>query len=191
MAVNNNPISMLAIEENQNNFFPIDISELDLGVNSLFCSIKELDCLMFGFGLECIKNKIKKANIVSDESLAKELVIIYQQDGKLKKVPIITKELLNDKGISELIGENIHDKVFLNRIYNRLDSLAKAEVVSVELKSIMINALKMGDINSFISIYDGLPYILQRKLLLFIAKLAAANERNEVIKRTRKDIEVQ
>lgn len=190
MAINDNPISMLAIEENQNNFFPIDISELDLGVNSLCCSIKQLDCLIFSFGIECIKDKIKKANVVSSESLAKELVIIYQQDGKLKKVPIITKELLNDLGISELIGENIHDKVFLNRIYNRLDSLANAEIISADLKNDMVDSLKANDINLFINRFDSLPYLLQRELLLFIAKLVTANEREEVVKRIRKDIEV-
>lgn len=190
MVKNDNPISMLAIEENQNNFFPIDISELDLGSNFLYCSLKELDCLVFGFGVDYIREQIKNANIFSEQSQNKEIVIIYDDEGKIEKVPLITRELLNDKGISELVGENVHDKVFLNRIYNRLDSMAKAEEILLEQKNEMITALKSGDINVFITIYDNLPYIVQRKLLVFIARLLADTTRTDIMKRVRKDVEV-
>ena len=67
---------------------------------------------------------------------------------------------------------------------------ANAEIISVDLKNDMVDALKANDINLFISRFDSLPYLLQRELLLFIAKSVVANEREEVIKRTRKDVEV-
>lgn len=190
MVKNDNPISMLAIEESPNNFFPIDISELDLGTNLLYCSLKELDCIIFSFGLDYIKDQIKKANILSERSLSKQIVIIYNDDGKIEKVPLITSELLNNKGINELIEENVHDKVFLNRIYNRLDSLVKSAEISVETKNNMINSLKSGDINIFIAVYDNLPYMIQRKLLVFIARLLSAAKKDDVITRVRKDVEV-
>lgn len=161
-----NPVCLLALEEKPNSFIPIDLKSLGFTITSGILTLKDIDYLTFTYGVVVIKDAIRKANVVSEESLNGNLVILYEENAQKRKIPIIDKHVFETYDIMNVLFSNIDNKEFVNQIINKIRSLKLSDEICADL----IVALKQKNIYAFFEITENLGYLTMRKIYLWMIK---------------------
>lgn len=162
-----NPLSLLAIEEKPNSFLPIDINSLGLAFPCKNLTLRDIDYLVVTYGIDGIKEAIKNANIVSDDSLIGNLVILYEDNEQRRKAPLISKQTFESYSLANILTEYITDKDFINQVITKIKSLKIQE----ELVSSIEEKLKTANVYLALEALNLIGYINSRKLYLQMIKI--------------------
>lgn len=147
----------LAIEKAPNNYFPINLLDLNISSNFTTYKIEELDNFTLKYTKKEILNSIKEANLLNITSNM-NLVIIYSEKNVIRKSAVLTKDNYYD--MWEYIKKNYENKEFINKIYNFLASKINTSFLE-EIKN-------PKNINNYLATLTLLPYFTQRKLYLYL-----------------------
>lgn len=167
---------LLAIERNHNDYVPIAWNLSIVNNNQDINSLREIDKLTSSISEDDLKKQFVSENLLSEEYLEKPLVIIFEENGKTRKLPsgVVTmeeKDSVDSSFIYEFLVNNIRRRQLMNRIYNKF----KDKKVSSELKVILekINSfeeylidLYMASLSKLFSLF----YEEIRELGLFIKR---------------------
>jgi len=147
----------IAIETKPKNYFPINL--LDLKISNKFntFSLEELDKFTLKFNKQEIIDSIKESNLLEITN-DMPLVVIYYEKNMVRKINALTKDINFD--MWKNINDNYKDKNYLNKIYNFLNNKISSEELS-EIK-------ECQDIKEFFNKLSYLPYLIQRKLYLYL-----------------------
>ncbi len=144
----------IAVVTKPNNYFPINLRDLKISNNYNTDKLEELDNFTLKYTKNDIMNAIKEANLL-DINEDMSLVIIYYEKNDIRTLPILTKEISFD--MWKYIKDNYEDKNFKNKVFNFLNN------------KVEINNLKSAkDLNEFLMIISGVPYIIKRKLYFYL-----------------------
>lgn len=157
----------------------IDISKLDIARGAIPTTLAGIDALTKYFTKAEIISSIKRANIAKDKYLEGELVI--QDNQNHNPLIVIDKDYCNDFDIKSYLKENINNKVFLNKVENKLRNLISADEIA-DLSS----AIKYQDIDTLLILLYNLPYAEFRKFLIYLIDLSN-KEIKEISERIRKN----
>lgn len=147
----------LAVEVKPKSYFPINLLDLSIANRFTTTSLEELDAFTLKFTKKEIMDSIKEANLldVKDEM---PLVVIYYENKYTRKIDALTKDYNYD--MWGLLQEKYSDKIFRNKVVNFLNKKIQDE----ELKMLK-NSETLED---FLRCIGYLPYIIQRKLYLYL-----------------------
>lgn len=167
---------LLAIERNHNDYIPIEWNLSIVNNNQDITSLREIDKLTSSINETVLKVQFISENLLSEEYLEKSLVIIFEENGKKRKLQssIVTseeKDTIEINYVYDFLLNNIRRRQVMNRIYNKF----KDKNVSPILKAILDNINSFQE-NSIIRFMDSLtrmpqiPYEELRELSLFIKR---------------------
>lgn len=146
----------LAVETRPRNYFPINLSDLNI-FNSSPTSLDKLDALTLKFSKPEILDAIKESNLL-DIDINMNLVVIYYENNNIRKIDALTKEINFD--MWDFLKKNYNNKNIINKIYNFLNNKISEE----EFKSIK----ESNDLKEFINNISKLSYLNQRKLYFYL-----------------------
>ena len=147
----------LAVEVKPRNYFPIDLFNLKIANSFTSTNLDEIDAFTQKFTKKEIMDAIKEANLLEVEDTM-PLVVIYYEKKNTRKMDALTKDNYYD--MWQLLNTNYANKVFINKIVNFLNN--KIDVQA-------FNKIKNSENrNEFLSSIGLLPYIIQRKLYLYL-----------------------
>lgn len=149
----------LAIQTKPNNYFPINLRDLNItkGFNS--DKLEQLDAFTRKFTKKEILTSIKEANLLElTENMA--LVLIYNEKNVIRKADVLTKDNYYDMWL--YIEQNYQNKSFLNKIFNFLKNKVDNHIF-FQLKNI-------SSLTELINIINSLPYKTQRKLYFYLSE---------------------
>ena len=147
----------LAVEVKPKNYFPIDLLNLKIANSFTSTNLEELDAFTQKFTKKEIMDAIKEANLLEVEDTM-PLVVIYYEKKNTRKMDALTKDNYYD--MWQLLNANYTDKVFVNKVVNFLNNKIDIQV---------LNKIKNSESkNEFLSSIGSLPYIIQRKLYLYL-----------------------
>lgn len=147
----------LAVEVKPRNYFPLNLNDLKIANHITISSLEELDAFTLKFTKEEIITSIKEANLLEvDNSMP--LVVIYYENKNTRKIEALTKD--NNYDMWLLLKTKFSDKAFLNKVVNFLRS-------KIDIKK--LEAIKdSSDATVFLQNISTLPYLVQRKLYLYL-----------------------
>lgn len=140
----------------------IDISKLDISNGYNPANLSDLDSFTIHFTKEEILASIIRANVASDKYLNGTLVI--QDNQKHKPLTIIDKTFYNSFRIDLYLKDSINNKEKLNIILNKFNSVCDNK----ETYNLFEKSLKENDLDLAIDIIFNLPYLNQRKLIIYL-----------------------
>lgn len=147
----------LAVEVKPKNYFPIDLLNLKIAKSFTSTNLEEIDAFTQKFTKKEIMNAIKEANLLEVEDTM-PLVVIYYEKKNTRKIDALTKDNYYD--MWRLLNINYTDKLFVNKIVNFLNKKIDAD---------LLNKIKTSESkNDFLNGIGSLPYIIQRKLYLYL-----------------------
>lgn len=154
----------LALLKRPGDYVFIAISKLDIanGIPRIF--LQAIDSFTMNFTIDEIIQSIKRANIVSEEYLNGQLVI--QDNQKHNPLKVIDKDFYSDFNINVYLKELLNNKNRLNNIINKFSAIVKDERISKDFK----DYLKSGNIEIVINIIFSLPYLEQRKIIVYFVE---------------------
>ncbi len=147
----------LAIETKPNSYFPINLKDLSIANNFTSHKLEELDKFTLNFTAEEIIKAIRDDNIL-DVLENMNLVVIYNEKEKTRKVPVLTKDIHFD--LWQFLKDKYNDKIVLNKIHNFLQNKIDEEKLN--------NLKKTSNFEDFITIINTLPYDVERKLYFYL-----------------------
>lgn len=167
---------LLAIERRPNDYIPISWNFSFLYNQKDINSLEEIDNLTSSTDETLLKVQFISENLLNEEYLHNPLVIIFEENGKTRKLPsaIVNndeKKALNIFYIYNFLLNNIRQRKIMNRIYNKF----KDKKVSGDLESILKNINNYQEYKNDIFIaslskLSSLPYEEIRELGLFIKR---------------------
>ncbi len=147
----------LAVEVKPKNYFPINLLDLKMSNQYTTTNLEELDAFTQRFYKKEIIEAIKEANLLNVEDNM-PLIIIYYENKNTRKMAALTKDY--DYDMWGLLNLNYSDKLFVNKIVNfltkKIDNKLLAQIKNAKTKE------------EFLSIIGHLPYLIQRKLYLYL-----------------------
>ncbi|HIS86678.1 MAG TPA: hypothetical protein IAB49_00880 [Candidatus Caccenecus avistercoris] len=147
----------LAVEVKPKNYFPIDLLNLKIANSFTSTNLEELDAFTQKFTKKEIMDAIKEANLLEVEDTM-PLVVIYYEKKNTRKMDALTKDNYYD--MWQLLNANYTDKVFVNKVVNFLNKKIDAQ---------LFNRIKISQSkNEFLSGIGSLPYVIQRRLYLYL-----------------------
>ena len=147
----------LAVEVKPKNYFPIDLFNLKIANSFTSTNLDEIDAFTQKFTKKEIMNAIKEANLLEVKDTM-PLVVIYYEKKNTRKIDALTKDNYYD--MWQLLNTNYSNKVFVNKIVNFLNN-------KIEIH--LLNKIKNSESkNEFLSSIGSLPYLIQRKLYLYL-----------------------
>ncbi len=147
----------LAVEIKPNNYFPINLGDLNIAKNFATWKLEELDNFTLKHTEAEIFKSIKEANLL-DINDKMSLVVIYYEKSVIRKTDALTKDKYYD--MWDYLKNNYQNKNLINKIYNFLNNKIDAEV---------LNKLKSScDVQSFLQMMTKLNYFIQRKLYFYL-----------------------
>ena len=152
----------------------IDISKLDIanGYNPIL--LQDIDSFTIHYTKNEIMASIIGSNIVSSKYLSGQLVISDNQ--KHNPIRVIDKDFYNNFQIDKYLLSKLNDKNIVNTIINKFKAITKDE----ELNKIFSNSLKNGNIIDTLDIlFNNLPYLELRKLMMYLIELKQKEENKE------------
>ncbi|MCM1053578.1 MAG: hypothetical protein NC483_06370 [Ruminococcus sp.] len=147
----------LAVETKPNSYFPINLGDLSITNGFASHKLEEIDKFTLNFTKNEIIKAIKDGNIL-DVLENMNLVIIYNEKEKTRKVPVLTKDINFD--MWKFLKDNYNDKLILNKIHNFLQN----KIGEDKFK----NLKNTDNCNDFVSIINTLPYDIERKLYFYL-----------------------
>lgn len=152
----------LALMALPGDFALIDISKLDIANGYYPLTLAHLDTFTMTFSKNEIMESIKRSNIVDKKYMNGTLVI--QDNQKHNPIAVIDKDLYDNFQIDEFIRSKENDKNGINNIINKFGAIVKDKEISSNFKTM----LRMGNINGACQVLFGLPYLEQRKFILYL-----------------------
>lgn len=147
----------LAIETKPNNYFPINLSDLNIANHFNTTKLAELDSFTRKYTKNEIMNSIKSANLL-DVTNDMPLIVIYSEKGSMRKSPALLKD--NDYDMWALLENNFNNKSFTNKIHNFLKN---------KIDEYTLNNIKNAkNSQEFIYAINEMPYIVERKLYFYL-----------------------
>lgn len=151
----------LALLRRPGDYVFIDTSKLDIcGKYLMF--LQDIDAFTMGFSKEEIISSIRRANIADESYLNGKLVI--QDNQKHNPIAVIDKDLYDNFQIDEFLRSKENDKNGINNIINKFGAIVKDKEISSNFKTM----LRMGNINGACQVLFSLPYLEQRKFILYL-----------------------
>lgn len=147
----------LAVETKPNNYFPVNLLDLNIAKNFTTFKLEELDNFTLKFTQAEIRKAIKEANLL-DINEHMSLVIIYYEKNVVRKTSVLTKETYYD--MWTYLQNNYQDKNLLNKIFNFLKNKIDNEALTKIKNS--------NNINDFLMLIAQLPYLVQRKMYFYL-----------------------
>lgn len=147
----------LAVETKPNNYFPINLLDLNISENFNTTKLTELDLFTSKFTKEEIMNSIKNSNLL-DIDFDMPLVVIYNEKGAMRKAPALLKN--NDYDMWKVLEDNFSNKNFTNKIHNFLKN--KIDEYTLE------NIKNAKNSKEFIYAINEMPYTIERKLYFYL-----------------------
>ena len=151
----------LALLRRPGDYIFIDTSKLDICGNYLIF-LPDIDAFTMKFTKEEIISSIRRANIADETYLNGELVI--QDNQKHNPIRVLDKEFYNDFNIVDYLNSKLNDKNQLNNIINKFSSITKDERTNKDFKEFLRN----GNIDIALNILFDLPYLMQRKFIVYL-----------------------
>lgn len=148
---------LLAVETKPHNYFPIDLLDLNISPKYPIYKIEELDSFTLKYTTKEILQSIREANLL-ELAPTMPLVVVYKENNGVRKTEPLTKD--NSYDMWAKLKKMYNDKNSLNMIYNFL----KNKVGDQELS----NLKSSQNIEEFLSHFASIPYIIQRKLYLYL-----------------------
>ncbi len=146
----------LAVETKPNNYFPINLIDLNLIPKNTTTKLEELDKFTLNYTIEELRKAIKESNILDiDDNMP--LVIIYNEKHATRKINVLTKDISFD--MWKYIKDNFSNKNFLNKVYNFLQNKTSTNLSAIK---------NPQDIKEYISNLAKLPYPVTRKLYFYL-----------------------
>lgn len=152
----------LALQDKPGDNIYIDISKLKIANHYCPSSLAEIDSFTMHFTTEEIMEAIRSENIVEERYLDGLLCIVDNQ--KHNPIEVMTKDYLDGFEIESFIRSIIGDKNLVNSLINKFGSVSKDEELTQELK----NALNTNLIGQVMYIIFSLPYLTQRKYMVYL-----------------------
>ncbi len=147
----------LAVETKPNNYFPINLLDLNISNNFNTTKLAELDAFSSKFTKEEIMNSIKLANLL-DITNNMALVVVYNEKGAMRTAPVLTKD--NSFDMWEYLQNNFPNKAFTNKIHNFLQN---------KIDEYTLNNIKNAkSVKEFIYAINEMPYPVERKLYFYL-----------------------
>ncbi len=147
----------LAIETKPNNYFPINLLDLNIANRFNTTKLAELDSFTRKYTKNEIIASIKSANLLEVTS-DMPLIVIYSEKGSMRKSPALLKD--NDYDMWDLLEKNFNNKTFTNKIHNFLKN---------KIDEYTLNKIKNAkDSQEFIYAINEMPYIVERKLYFYL-----------------------
>lgn len=146
----------LSVEVRPNNYFPINLKDIKI-FNTNTNDIAQIDALTHNFTKAEIIKAIEETNIMDIKDNT-NLVIIYNEKNRTRKVEVLTKDINFD--MWQNIKDNYQDKNYCNKIINFLNGKISDEELN------LLKAHK-GEVE-FLNIISGLPYFTTRKLYFYL-----------------------
>lgn len=144
----------LAVETSPNNFFPINLMDLNAANTT---KLEEIDAYTLNHTKEEFFELIKNANLL-DVNTDMPFLIIYQEKEGIRRIPVLTKNY--HFNMWEDIKNNFSNKNYRNKIYNFLNH---------KIEENELNKLKNSDdVDDFRNILNNLSYMLKRKLYFYL-----------------------
>lgn len=152
----------LIIEKRHGDFQNIDPSLLVGHIDCDYRRIENIDAFTSLYSEEEFKNKLKDANIVSEDYLTGKLLII---DTYKRTYKILKKEITNLFDIEEFICHNIKDKNMMNQIKSKYALLSKNNDALDFQKAIDTESPYL-----VLSMIYQLPYLDLRQMFIYISE---------------------
>jgi len=147
----------LAVEIKPNNYFPINLSDLNISNNFNITKLAELDGFTSRFTKDEIIDSIKSANLL-EVSSDMPLVVIYNEKGAMRKIKSLTKD--NSFDMWQHLQTNFNDKNFKSKVYNflanKIDEYTLLNIKNAETPKEYIYAI------------NEMPYNIERKLYFYL-----------------------
>lgn len=163
----------LALMALPGDFALIDISKLDIANGYYPLTLAHLDTFTMTFSKNEIMESIKRSNIVDKKYMNGTLVI--QDNQKHNPIAVIDKDLYDNFQIDEFLRSKENDKNGINNIINKFGAIVKDKEISSNFKTM----LRMGNINGACQVLFGLPYLEQRKFILYLLDIRNKEKMSE------------
>lgn len=167
---------LLAIERRPNDYIPISWNFSLLCNQKDINSLEEIDNLTSSTDEILLKVQFISENLLNEEYLHNPLVIIFEENGKTRKLPsaIVNndeKKALNIFYIYNFLLNNIRQRKIMNRIYNKFKDKKVSDDLDLILKNInnyqeFENAIFVESLSKL----SSLSYEEIRELGLFIKR---------------------
>lgn len=152
----------LALMARPGDFVLIDISKLDISLGYQPNTLAELDTFTMSFSKAEILESIKRANMADDKYIHGNMVI--QDNQKHKPLLIIDKDFYDNFRIDLFLNAKMADKSASNTIINKFAAITKDPDKVDNFK----NAMRSNDLVEACNLIFELPYLIQRKLMVYL-----------------------
>lgn len=150
----------------------IDISKLDIANGYNPTSLIELDTFTMCFSTSELLESIKRSNIADERYLNGKMVI--QDNQKHNPIEVIDRDFYDNFRIDLFLKDKMLDKNASNTIINKVAAIVKNDELAQAFKVSMRN----NDLDEVCNIIFELPYLVQRKIIVFLIKWC--NEEKEL-----------
>lgn len=155
----------LALMVRPGDYVLIDISKLDIARGYEPNELIELDTFTMSFSKEEIIASIKRANIADQRYLNGNLVV--QDNQKHKPIAVIDRDFYDNFRIDLFLKEHMEDKNFMNMIINKFSAIVKDDKITQSFKK----TLGINDLIDACNVLFNLPYLVQRKFIVYLIEL--------------------
>lgn len=152
----------LALMDRPGDFVLIDVSKLDIANGYVPNTLAELDTFTMYFSKQEIMSAIKRANIADQRYLNGNLVV--QDNQKHKPIEVIDREFYDNFRIDLFLKDKMLDKNTLNMISNKFMAIVKDGEIAKQFK----DAMRLGNLDLVCDIIFNLPYLVQRKFIIYL-----------------------
>lgn len=152
----------LALMHRPGDYVLIDISKLDIANGYSPNTLAELDTFTMYFSQSEILDAIKRANIADERYINGTMVV--EDNQKHNPIPVIDRTFCGDFRIDAFLKEKIADKDARNKIFNKFGAIESDEEIVAQFK----RALQSGDVYAACNILFEVPYLLQRKFMVYL-----------------------
>ena len=140
----------------------IDISKLDIANGYNPNTLAELDTFTMCFSKSELLDSIKRANIADERYLNGTMVI--QDNQKHNPITVIDRDFYDNFRIDLFLKDKMLDKNASNMIINKFSAIVKDATLTENFK----NAMRMNNLDEACNILFELPYLIQRKLIVYL-----------------------
>ena len=163
----------LALMDRPGDYVFIDISKLDIANGYQPETLMELDTFTMSFTKDEIIAAVKRANIAGQKFINGSLVI--QDNQKHKPIQVIDRDFYDNFRIDLFLKEHMADKNFINMIINKFGSIVKDDKISQAFKI----SLGTEDLMDACNVLFNLPYLVQRKFIVYLIVLRNVEREKE------------
>ena len=152
----------LALMDRPGDCVLIDVSKLDIANGYNPNTLAELDAFTMYFSKPELLDAIKRANMANQRYLNGTMVI--QDNQKHNPIEVIDRDFYDNFRIDLFLKDKMFDKNASNMIINKFSAIVKDATLTENFKK----AMRMNDLDEACNILFELPYLIQRKLIVYL-----------------------